>query len=485
MFLWYLGVVLVFQKLMIEQRFQMLKLFLNSVKTIGINFNRPTMKNLLTFTLFILILIPIPIKAAEIIKTSILHDEKELILNGIGRAKQLSDSFYLGALYLQQPFRSVDNITYINNYKRMQMRIVSRRVSSRRFSQYWKESISINNPRNVWEPQVADVLAFTDFFSKTLKKGDIVNIDFIPGLGTFVHINDVVMGRIRNPGFYNLLIMTWLGNRPPNEQFKLGVMGGNDADTAIQLQNQFKDLFPSAERIAESKSWLDENSDDNQVAAKKKTPNKKKTPKKTTAKKTVTKKPPVKKPTTKKTPTKKVVAEETKSAKKQAVDTGSAVNDVVVPPIPASDLKPVDVIVKKTSQEVKPAVVEETKEPEKLSSSDQLKLYTMRTEYERELRGNIRQFQKYPLRKMLRNRSYKKQMAKGPIESEGVLWIKIARDGSVISSKLEQSTGISILDQSAIEMVEKADPLPEMPLVLNGETFEFLVKLKFVSPILD
>ncbi len=447
---------------------------------------------LATATAVALFLSASTLQAAENIQTSTTDDGQELILNGIGRAKQLSDSFFIGALYLQQPFRSVDNITYINNYKRMQLRIASKRVSARRFAQYWKEVISINSPRNVWEPQVKDVLAFTAFFKKALKKGDIVDLDYIPGTGTFINVNGVTIGRIRNPGFYNLLIMTWLGNRPPNEQFKLGVMGGNDGDTAIKLQREFISLTPTSKRIAETKAWLTESEPAKKTT--KKTLVKKKPTQKKVTKKKLASKAPAKKTVVKKAPTKTVA--KTPNKAKPKTDSSTAAKVVASAAETAAKLnKPVTIEINNNnkpsakkantkSQPSKPAK-KAVKPPKELTSSEKLKLYALRNSYEKELRKTIRKYQKYPLRKMLRNRLYKKQMEKGPIESEGVLWIKIGRSGSVISSRLEQSTGITILDQSAVEMVEKADPLPEMPKELAGGEFEFLVQLKFVSPQLN
>jgi protein TonB len=425
-----------------------------------------------------------PLQAAENIQTTKLQDGRELILNGIGKAKKLSDSFYIGALYLQQPFRSVDNITYINNYKRMRLKIASKRVSARRFAQYWKEAISINSPRNIWEPQVADVLAFTSFFNKTLKMGDVVDIDFIPAMGTYVHINGVAMGRIRNPGFYNLVIMVWLGNRPPNEQFKLGVIGGNDGETAVRLQQEFESLNPTAERIAESKRWL-------QDAPATRTAAKKTTAKKNPNKK-VAKKPANKTPSKKKTAITKPQNAKTGDAKAAITKVSAATTNLKAPDVKVANnnqakKKPSAKVEKSksTNAKSKQSANKVVEQPKILTSSQKLKLYAVRNDYEKELRQTIRQYQQYPIRQMLRNRSYKKQMEKGPIESEGVLWVKIARTGAVISSKLEQSTGISILDDSALSMVEKADPLPEMPNDLEGREFEFLVQLKFVSPRLN
>ncbi len=452
----------------------------------------------LFFTLlFVLVLgfTPHTLRAAENIKTITLKDGTQLNLNGIGRAKQLNDDYFLGALYLIEPFGNIDDITYINNPKRMEIRIAYKKISSRRFGQYWKEAIAINNPRNIWEPQVKNVLRFTRFFNQNLLKGDIINLDFLPDRGTFVFLNGILIGEIRNPSFFNLLLMTWLGNRPPNQQFKQGVMGAygaDDVDIAIKLQQSFEALKPSAKRKLNvlAKKNKAENS-----ANEKKNNNKSKVVKKSKAKVTKTKgkkgnknslKPAVKK--TKNTTLKLPVSRKKTSVKivpKLSVAASAAAKITTKKKLKAKSqnkkkLKAVNSTKKNNAKKTKKVVAKVA--PPKLSASARLKIFEARSNYGKLLRNKIRLHQAFPLKKMLRSRKYRKMMEKGAIRADGIIWVKIARDGSVLSSKMEQSTKIPLLDAAAIQMVEKADPLPAMPKLLEGKYFEFLVKIAFLSP---
>ncbi len=448
----------------------------------------------------------VTLNAAENLKNVKLSDGTLLTLNGIGKAKQLSDDYYFGALYLIEPFGALDDITYINNPKRMQIRIAYKSISARRFGQYWKEAIAINNPRNIWEPQVKNVLEFTNFFHQKLLKGDIINLDFLPNRGTFVYLNGVLLGDIRNPSFYNLLLMTWLGERPPNPDFKKSVMralANEDADQVIKTQQKFLLLRPTDKRIKQVASEQKKIESDltgiksttikEKSKTKPKLADRKEIPKKKTKVKTV-----------KKTPVKKVASNKKNKADKKSDKTAKVANKTVgkvIEKIPAGaeiaaakTITKIKASLKKDKQEkIKKAPnkkkvaakVKAEDKPVKLSASERLKIFEARSEYGKLLRRKIREHQSYPLKKMLRVRRYRKLMEKGPMKSEGILWVKIARDGSVLSTRMEESTKISILDKAAIQMVEKADPLPPMPKLLVGNDFEFLIKVAFLSPKLN
>jgi len=414
-------------------------------------------------------------QAAENLVNSKLSDGTILTLNGIGKAKRYSDDYYLGALYLTQRYKTSDDITYLNSSKRMTIKIAYNKVSSRRFGQYWKEAISINNPRDIWEPQVNDVIDFVEFFKQDLYRGDVINIDFLPNKGTFVTLNGLKLGGIRNPSFYNLLLMTWLGDRAPNPAFKRGVMGLNSdeshVDEVLKIQQQFQQLNPTKKRIQQVRSKQLKLAKTKEGTPKKKSKIVKKDNSKTKSqKKTVSKSPS-------KTKSKAVAKKTTPKKTNTKIATAK-----IQPKINLANSKTQSLKVTKSKPKAK--VVKKKPKPveKKLSASDRLKLFEMRSAYGALLRKEIRKHQAFPLKKMLRIRSYRKKMEKGPVQSNGIIWIKIARDGSVMSSRMEESTGVKQLDQSALEMVEKADPLPKMPKKLEGNEFEFLVKVSFVSP---
>lgn len=54
------------------------------------------------------------------------------------------------------------------------------------------------------------------------------------------------------------------------------------------------------------------------------------------------------------------------------------------------------------------------------------------------------------------------------------------RDGKVLSVTLERSSGFGILDDEALALPKRAQPLPKPPEDLPGQTIELVVPVEFV-----
>lgn len=64
---------------------------------------------------------------------------------------------------------------------------------------------------------------------------------------------------------------------------------------------------------------------------------------------------------------------------------------------------------------------------------------------------------------------------------EGVTFIRFSmrRDGSVITARMEKSSGYSRLDDESLALLERSQPLPPPPDEVKGETIELVVPIRF------
>lgn len=187
-----------------------------------------------------------------------LANGAEVALNGIGEARELTGSLYLGALYLEHRSTNPEVIATSIWSKRLAIRITADKLYGRRFGQLWRERISINTDRKTLMILGKDIMQFVDLFKDTYIRGDQINIDYSPDTGTVVSVNGTVIGKVKNPAVHEVIIRAWVGDKPPTAQFKAGVLGAADDATAIALQQQFTELQPSAKRIAETRAWAKE-----------------------------------------------------------------------------------------------------------------------------------------------------------------------------------------------------------------------------------
>lgn len=64
---------------------------------------------------------------------------------------------------------------------------------------------------------------------------------------------------------------------------------------------------------------------------------------------------------------------------------------------------------------------------------------------------------------------------------EGVAYLRFTmdRDGNVMAKSIDQSAGYPLLDEETLDLIERAQPLPEPPEEMPGEALEFVVPVEF------
>ncbi|MCB1755286.1 MAG: energy transducer TonB [Gammaproteobacteria bacterium] len=68
------------------------------------------------------------------------------------------------------------------------------------------------------------------------------------------------------------------------------------------------------------------------------------------------------------------------------------------------------------------------------------------------------------------------------LRQEGVSYLRFSmdRDGNILSSSLERSSGHPLLDEETLALLKRAEPLPPPPPVVAGERLEFVVPVEFI-----
>lgn len=66
------------------------------------------------------------------------------------------------------------------------------------------------------------------------------------------------------------------------------------------------------------------------------------------------------------------------------------------------------------------------------------------------------------------------------MEGQPVIAFTLNKWGRLTGVQLAQSSGYQLLDQAALEAVQKAEPYPEIPAELNTDTFQFKLPISFI-----
>lgn len=144
-------------------------------------------------------------------------------LNGMGLRKKLWVEVYVAGLYVASPSSDPAEIVGSTGPKRMVMHFLTDRATKKKMDEAWLEGFEANSPQ-VW-PKIEDrVTKFVAFFGD-MKEGDVVEIDIVPGAGTSVAVNGDPMGVIEGDDFGSALLEVWLGDHPPSDDLKAGLLG--------------------------------------------------------------------------------------------------------------------------------------------------------------------------------------------------------------------------------------------------------------------
>ena len=153
-------------------------------------------------------------------------DKHQLVLNGAGIRKKFIVKVYVAALYLGEKTSAADAVLADTGAKRMSF-ILLRSVTGKQVLDGINEDILPNNTEEEMKVLEARLYTFEKMFVPVpeIKKGEIVNLDYIPGLGTRVSVNGVDKGHIEGADFYRSLLKIWVGKKPVQSSLKKNVLG--------------------------------------------------------------------------------------------------------------------------------------------------------------------------------------------------------------------------------------------------------------------
>lgn len=147
---------------------------------------------------------------------------KELALNGYGIRTKFFVKVYAAGLYLPQKESTVPGILKADGPRRMQL-VMMRDTTSEQFGDAFMAGLNNNVDKTEKSKIVGQISKFGEMFAmlESLKKGDTLNLDWIPGVGTQCELNGKKIGEVTpDITFYNAVLKIWLGEKPVDSALK-------------------------------------------------------------------------------------------------------------------------------------------------------------------------------------------------------------------------------------------------------------------------
>ncbi len=149
-----------------------------------------------------------------------------LNLNGAAlRELYLLIDTYVGALYLEQPSQSAQEIIQSQQHKRMIFHVLLKKVSARRLSNALYEALVLNISQQQHQVIQADIDTMLSFFKGNLTSGEEASFHYIPNQGTRVTVAGKEKGVIPGKAFFDAMLKVWIGKSPVTRKFKNQILG--------------------------------------------------------------------------------------------------------------------------------------------------------------------------------------------------------------------------------------------------------------------
>lgn len=401
-------------------------------------------------------------------------------LNGVAVQTELGKDLFVAGLFTTKLTDDPRQLLLSSEKKRMEVRVLPNRLSSRRFKRMWIELLAINASPSELTTHAQDMADFSNFLKFKLIAGDIFAIHRTVD-SVEVYLNGARIGMITNPKFFDLLLRTWIGPVPPSTRFKEGILSGGDIDA--QLLSRFNATSPSSDRIAAIENAVAQLKANAEATPTEKTIASIPKPKINTDIKIpvpVIEKPvidtkvsqvkpkpaPKPKPLPAKLPPKPVAVPKPATPSLVTEEPTTASLSDLEADLPVADVEPLNTPELKLDVDTKALLDDESGSEEDVPFTAESLLN--QTLYIGKLRRWSYQNLKYPAR----------AASRGQEGSVRVL-VVIDRSGRVKKIEILEKSEYNSLNKEAEQAVKRADPFPPPPEGVGGSTFEFTLPVTF------
>ena len=159
-------------------------------------------------------------------KTANLSDGTVVTLKGAGVRQKFFIDVYVGALYVSATHTSAETILDGGQANRVEMHILYDEIADTKLVKAWNDGFNANQSTEVIEQLREKIDAFNMLFP-SVRKGDVIRVDYLPGSGTKISVNGAVLGIVPGSTFNRAVLSIWLGQRPVSKSLKHSMLFGN------------------------------------------------------------------------------------------------------------------------------------------------------------------------------------------------------------------------------------------------------------------
>ncbi|MGB9990422.1 chalcone isomerase family protein [Pseudoduganella rhizocola] len=152
-----------------------------------------------------------------------------LKLNGAGIRTKVIFKVYALGLYLPEKKTGTAEVLASQGPRRVQI-VSLRDLSSEDFGDAFMKGLNANTDQAERTRLLPQTKAFGEMFGAIpgLKKGDVLIVDWVPGVGTQCQLNGKKIGEtVPDLAFYNAILRIWIGDNPADSSLKPKLLGAS------------------------------------------------------------------------------------------------------------------------------------------------------------------------------------------------------------------------------------------------------------------
>jgi hypothetical protein len=152
---------------------------------------------------------------------------KDLKLNGLGLRTRFGFKVYAAGMYLTEKKTTTADVMKVDGPRRVTL-VMMREISSEDFGQAFMTGLNANTDKSEKTKILPQIGQFGEMFAlfPSLKKGDILHLDWIPGSGTQCELNGKKVGDVApDVAFYNAVVRIWIGDKAVDSSLKPALLG--------------------------------------------------------------------------------------------------------------------------------------------------------------------------------------------------------------------------------------------------------------------
>jgi hypothetical protein len=151
---------------------------------------------------------------------------QKLALNGAGIRYKAIFKVYAIALYAPKAVHSNAEVLDAKLPKRLRL-VALRDVGGDEFGKLFARAIEENATRDEFAKSIGAVVRMGQIFAdqKQFSKGDVVDIDYVPGVGLALIVKGKQQELFKEPQFSSIMYKIWFGPHPPDTALQKALLG--------------------------------------------------------------------------------------------------------------------------------------------------------------------------------------------------------------------------------------------------------------------